>query len=106
VCGSVGIQRGERAQRLLALERLVAVDGVDRRVGEREGDVGVAVGHQQQVVDRRGSRLGRRRRVGQRVGEHVGEPAAGDRDGDEPRRPADGYSSHAAVRAPPREERN
>ena len=73
-----GVDRPERAQRLLARERLVAAHRVDRGVAERERDVALAVGDQQQVVDRRRRGLGRRRRVGQLVGQDLGEAAAVD----------------------------
>ena len=61
-----------------SLERLVALHRVDRAVGERERDVGVAVRDEQQVVDRSRGRLGRGRRVGQLVAQQIGEPAAVD----------------------------
>ena len=115
--GDVRVDRPERAQRLLARERLVAAHGVDRGVAERERDVGVAAGDQQQVVDRGRGRLGGRRRVGQLVGQDLGEPAAvdlvdaagaarGDREPPSP--PADRWASTRRSRRrslPPRQPR-
>ncbi len=74
----VRVEGRERADLQRVVERLLPGDRVDRAVGEREGDVRVAVGDEQQVVDRRGGGLGRGRRVGHRIAQDVGEPAAVD----------------------------
>src|SRR3954452_8986507 len=81
------VDLGQRAQRHRPLERLPALDGVERRVGEREGDVRAAVAQPQQVLDRARRLLGRAA-----VARHVS------RDRLRERRPVDEVDAAAAAR--------
>jgi hypothetical protein len=74
---AVRVQHHQRAHADLAgLELVVAAVGVERRVGHRQADVGLAAADELEVVDRAAGHLGGGLHAGHVLGEHRGHAAA------------------------------